>query len=87
MAQRKKGKAKGKAKATRTKRPTAKKPARRPARKAAAATSGGGARLAALEAENQRLRDEIADLRGRLEQQERAVPAFNLSSEEADVQS
>lgn len=83
MAQRKKGKAKGKAKATRTKRPAAKKASRRPARKAAPAASGDGARLAALESENKRLRDEIAELRGRLEQQERAVPAFNLESEEA----
>jgi hypothetical protein len=83
MAQRKKGKAKGKAKATR--KPAAKKAAQRPARKAAA---GGGAnrRIATLEAENKRLREELSELRGRLEQQERAVPAFNLTADEAAEQ-
>jgi hypothetical protein len=81
MAQRKKGKAKGKAKAR--KRSTGKKAPRRPARRAAASTGGADRRVAALEAENERLRGEIAELRGRLEQQERAVPAFNLTAEEA----
>jgi hypothetical protein len=86
MAQRKKGKAKGKAKSA-PKRSTAKKTSRRPARRAAAATGGADRRVAALEAENRRLREEIADLRGRLEQQERAVPAFNLTAGEASDQS
>lgn len=85
MAQRKKGKTKGKAKAAR-KRSTAKKTSRRPARRAAAAAGGADRRVAALEAENRRLRDELSELRGRLEQQERAVPAFNLSADEASEQ-
>jgi hypothetical protein len=82
MATRKKGKAKGKARATRTTKAAKKKPARRPARKAAAASGASAARIAALEAENRRLRDELAELRGRLEQQEQAVPAFNLTADE-----
>jgi hypothetical protein len=82
MAQRKKAKGKGKAKARKA---PAKKTSRRPARRAAS-TGGADRRVAALEAENQRLRDELAELRGRLEQQERAVPAFNLSAPEASDQ-
>lgn len=86
MAQRKKAKAKGKAKAKR-KRSTVKKASRRPARKAAVSTAVADRRVVALETENRRLREELSEIRARIEQQERAVPAFNLTAEEAADQS
>ena len=74
MAQRKAKKAKGKAKG---------RAKRTPARKVAAKSGGQSAlakRVARLEAENKRLRDELAAARERRE--EGAVPAFNLTAEE-----
>jgi len=81
MAQRKKTKAKGKAKATR-RRTAAKRATRRPARKAAGA-GAADRRVAGLEAENERLRNEIAELRSQLAGREEAVPAFNLTADDA----
>ena len=79
MAQRKAKKAKGKAKG---------RARGRSARKVAAkggAQSALARRIARLEAENQRLRGELAATRERRE--EGAVPAFNLTADEIETES
>jgi hypothetical protein len=79
MAKRSGGRKKA-AKRAPAKKGKAKKPARRrPAAKRASGAQPAG-RLAALEAENRRLREEIASLRSQLD--DRTVPAFNLSAED-----
>ncbi|HZP43348.1 MAG TPA: hypothetical protein VFD84_17810 [Candidatus Binatia bacterium] len=60
--------------------------ARQRGRKAAAKGAGRNAaakRIAALEAENRRLREEIAALQARRE--EAPVPAFNLTADETET--
>jgi hypothetical protein len=83
MAKRSGGRKKA-AKRAPAKKSKARKPARRaPARKRASGAQASG-RLAALAAENRRLREEIASLRSRLDEQAGAVPAFNLAAEEPE---
>ena len=75
MARRKTTKTKGKTKARKT--GATKK--RKAATRATSSSQTGTKRIAALEAENRKLREEIATLRE--EQSDRPAPAFNLTAD------
>lgn len=80
MARRKTKKAKGKTKGRKA--GTRRAPKKRKA--AGASSQASTKRIAALEAENRRLRGELESLR--TEQSERAVPAFNLTADEGEAE-
>jgi hypothetical protein len=80
MVRRKTKKAKGKTKGRKA--GTRRAPKKRKAAGATASSQTGTKRIAALEAENRRLRKELESLR--TEQSERPVPAFNLTADEGE---